>query len=534
MFQKTQILLLTAITLLVVQTINAQDFKTQSVSIFKNGQSFFFKSGNVKPDNGFYKLNEKDVPPALFGSLWFHEPNGGINIIKSYPDTIENKKTRLAVMFHELLEINEGKKLKIYLKGDKSIQGLLEEYISKQQNNGNALPYTTRMVIMKSDTDDNWASFYVNQINHIEFLEKPNLNFEQLDKSPKNIVEVKFGNNKSNQTLDMMYLRDGLNWAPEYLLELKSDTKADLTLQAEILNNGEDLENVDVNLVVGVPNFKFGDKPSFLIDFMKKRGHSFTGGAQQVRLSNAVSFNPNTYEMEAPVSTTTASIEGSENEDYFFYGLNDFSLPKGGRAMQKIFKENIDIAHVYEVNLPERNNRTTFNEDFFFSPDNKNKVFHTIRVNNTTGRPWTTGSVFIINNEGERKPVSQDMLAYTSHGGHSFIKVTEATDIKIRHAEKEIGRTENAKRYPKNSYHYDLVNVEGKIKIRNFKNEEIHLNVRRPITGELKETNVPWLKQGAQSISGNPNKKDNICWEMKLKAGEEIEVVYTYDVYIRS
>ena len=88
--------------------------------------------------------------------------------------------------------------------------------------------------------------------------------------------------------------------------------------------------------------------------------------------------------------------------------------------------------------------------------------------------------------EGKTRPMSQDMLNYTPSKGHTFIKLTEAPDVKIEQAEKEISRQEKAKSPTQNDGHwYDLVKVEGQVKIRNYKGETIDLNVRRTINGKL-------------------------------------------------
>ncbi|MEO1259990.1 MAG: DUF4139 domain-containing protein [Bacteroidota bacterium] len=513
-------------------TTKSQDFKTESVSIFKNGQSFFIKSGNVETENGIFKISEDQAPASLFGTLWFNAPANEILSIKSYPDSVEETSIKTAQLLHEMLFFNKGRQLKVYLNDDTSIQGTVEDITDKQPPNGVIAPQQKNLITMKK-SGGGWTSFYVGQVRQVDFLEKPTIQAEQINKLQKNIIEIIFNEKNPNQPLDMMYLRNGFAWAPEYLLSLKSDKKADLTLQAEITNNGEDLNDIKLNLVVGVPNFKFADRLAFLVDFVKQMNFGSVPINTQF-LSNTITTQRNAYSTDAPIESPITPIEGQGNEDFFFYGVNNFSLPKGGRAMQRIFEEEIEIAHVYEANLPGNNNVRSFGDDFFFSPDNQHKVFHTIRVNNETGQPWTTGSVLIMNEEGEKRPVSQDMLTYTSNGGHSFIKVTESTDIKIKHAEKEISREQNARRFPKNSHYYDLVKVEGKIKIRNFKNEAIDLNLRRTILGELEKTNLPWLTQGTVNFNGTPNKANNVCWEINLKAGEEREVVYAYEVYVRS
>ena len=101
---------------LITFAVNAQSFKTKSVSIFKNGQSFFIKEGKVDTDKGVWKMQEKDIPPALFGSLWFHSPEGNIQTTKSYTDSYEEKKTLDAIALTEILQANVGKRMLFHLK----------------------------------------------------------------------------------------------------------------------------------------------------------------------------------------------------------------------------------------------------------------------------------------------------------------------------------------------------------------------------------------------------------------------------------
>ncbi|MEZ4958409.1 MAG: hypothetical protein R2830_01195 [Saprospiraceae bacterium] len=512
-------------------TLFAQDFKTQSVAVFKNGQSFFIKYGKVKTDKSTYRVKEGDVPASLFGSLWFSSPSDNLAFVKSFPDSTEEKRNVAVQAFQDLMAINKGKKMKVYLGDNRTYDGVIES-MDEGRPGPARLGSLNSLVTMKTSTGA-WVSFYSAQVTQIEFLEKPALSKELLEKLPQNVVEISFADTKSDQELNMMYLRNGLNWAPQYLLELQSKTEATLTLQAELSNEAEDLDNVALDLVVGVPNFRYADRLSFLVDFMKSMPYPDTRFAQQ--MSNSLATQTINYGINADAETSpisTSPVEGSSNEDLFFYHLKNFSLKKGGRAMQRIFNEKITIAHVYEANLPDNGN-PNFQQDFLFSPDEENKVFHTVRINNKTNQPWTTGSVFVVNQEAGARPISQDMLTYTSAGGHSFVKLTEAPDIRIKQAERETSRKERARQYPNTGYWYDLVKVEGKIEIRNFKKEKIALNVRRTISGQLGETSVPWLTQETINNRDMLNKATNVCWETSLDADGKLEIVYSYEVYVR-
>src|SRR5262249_42744703 len=57
----------------------------------------------------------------------------------------------------------------------------------------------------------------------------------------------------------LFYLQRGFRWIPNYKLEIDGQGKAQVKLQATLINELTDLEDVSVNLVVGVPTFAFKD-----------------------------------------------------------------------------------------------------------------------------------------------------------------------------------------------------------------------------------------------------------------------------------
>ena len=52
-----------------------------------------------------------------------------------------------------------------------------------------------------------------------------------------------------------------------YTLRLLNEKKAELLLQAEIINDAEDLMNTDIDLVLGTPKFKFDMYLTDLLDY---------------------------------------------------------------------------------------------------------------------------------------------------------------------------------------------------------------------------------------------------------------------------
>ena len=512
--------------------------KAKSISIFKNGTAFFIKEGTVKTEDGSYMMTE-NIPRALFGTFWIHSPTKELKHVTSYNDLVTTKSEDVARSFMELMQANKGKKMKIHIGKDEVYEGIPEEVIVKDLKGKEKSIINSNVIVFKTATQ--WLTFFPAEIRRVEFMEKPNQLLEKETTTNKNILSVNFRTKKAEQPLEMMYLENGLNWTPTYLIEMISETKARLSLRAEVTNNAEDIEGSDVNFVVGIPNFKYANKLSSLVDFL---GMVYPNQNQYAmnNFSNSLATQTLSYDIESTVTGATApgrpmgnGVTGDSDGDLYFYNVKNVSLKKGGRGQYPVFSKEIKIAHIYECNVAQNATTTGFyQKDFLFTPDNKNPVFHSIKVMNELAFPWTTGTAMVVSEKsGTTRPISQDLLNYTPIKGHSYVKLTESPDIKVKHAEKEIEREQQAKTInAKNRYYYDLVTVEGKIKIKSYKDKKVDLNIKRVVSGKLDKSNVKWLKAERVNRSGEINKVTDICWETSIEPGEELEITYTYDVYV--
>ncbi len=519
---------------------SGKDFKTQSISIFKNSSAFFIKEGEVATKDGKYQMIN-DFPTALFGTMWIHSPTGNLKHLSAYPDSLSREEKWGATNFSEMIALNKGKKIKLWLKEEETpLEGMVESVQEKQKDlaKRGIRPMALQNVItFKTETE--WLTFPVSAIQKLSFLEKPEQLLTKEIKEEKHVLEVDFTNNQARQKLDMMYLAGGISWSPMYLLELESETKANLTLRAELKNDVEDIENTALNFVVGVPNFRFVDRLSGLVDFLQNVATN-AGRNTNLNFSNTFSTQSISYGIESngggQAIGPSGGVEGQATEDLYFYSLKNVSLKKGGRAHYQLFEAPIEIAHIYEANLPQNTeNKNYYQKEFLFSADNQNPVIHSVKLNNETPYPWTTGSVLVVNQQDGTRPISQDQLSYTSIKGNTFVKLTNAPDVRIKHAEKEIDRVVKAKKRLNNqNYYFDLVTIEGEVKVKNYKTKKIDLNIRRTIIGALEESNVKWLKAERVGRGGSYNKTTDVCWETSLDAGKDLVIKYQYKVYVPS
>ncbi len=511
----------------------SNDFKTSSISIFKNKTAFYIKSGKVKTTDGRYRMTES-IPAARFGTFWVLSPDDNIRHLSSYTDTLSEIKEVKVKSVASLLRANMGQTATIVLEGRK-YTGTIE---GPEKPDEKTLDPMINFVVLRT-SGEQWAHLKTPDIQDVILNGKPLLSLEEETRKPQPVVEIDFDKKRPEEPLDLMYLTGNIGWTPLYLVKLLSEKEAELTLRAEMSNSSEDIDDATVNFVVGVPNFRFSNQLSALVQIFGNNRDNFRHLASPT-FGNVSSFQNQApaYEIDIPAPIDGVpfdnSTEGSAQEDLYFYTLHNISLPKGGHGQYELLNNKVAIEHVYECALPKTNEnfyRNQSSASLLADPGKVNMVVHGIKINNNTTSPFTTGSALVVTNES--KPISQDQLNYTPVGGHSFLKLTESPDVQVKHKEKVVRTEENAKSVKQGgrTYHYDKITVEGVVNIRNFKNKDIALNVRRTITGHLEDSTIQWLKADRIQSSHLLNPMTDVCWETGVKAGGELEVKYTYWIF---
>ncbi|MEW6713138.1 MAG: hypothetical protein AB1403_25180, partial [Candidatus Riflebacteria bacterium] len=158
-------------------------------------------------------------------------------------------------------------------------------------------------------------------------------------------------------SLSFSYFGPGIRWIPTYRIELSSSDKARLLMQAEILNELEDLENVPLDLVVGVPNFRFKDVASPL-SLESRLSSALQSSAPQLAVQSMSNMmtqragefnersdmagNQGSYAPELP-----QSLSGESAQDLFVFKVKDVFIRTGERAATALIASDVPIRHVY-------------------------------------------------------------------------------------------------------------------------------------------------------------------------------------------
>ncbi|MFT5722954.1 MAG: hypothetical protein ACI9JN_000059 [Bacteroidia bacterium] len=494
--------------------LSSAQLKTKYVTIFKNGTAFIQKSGEVKTKESSFVWTE-NLPEAIYGTFWFSSPTGTIVSVKSKADTIV--KQREWVSFLDLIQSNVGKEADIVMEEDKKVSGKI---VNAKGNGLDAivlLETTTGYLIIKS--------FDITQVSI-----KGDLNQMVESKNVQTAISINFQKPKDKQTLESTYLSKGFNWTPMYQLNLNDETSGTLSLKASIKNNAEKIENAQVNLVVGSPNFLTTTQLSDLISFQFNVFNNFKN-------TNGLAFANNAagrfYEMDAKGNDNgNVNITASGLADLYLFKLDNFSMDKGERGFFPLFETKVKVEHKYVCNLA--GNAVVNNNNYlkkYASFSDVSQFYHQLKIWNNSANPFTSGTL-IINKDlnGVKQALATAKLDYTAIENCSYATISNAPDLEIKEEEIETSRTSASKYWNKNKY--VAINVSSTITVHNYKSKKAHLEIKRMIYGELKKSDLPW-KITAIANHYYVNEGSNVTWSMDVEPGNEKTITYSYVVYVR-
>jgi hypothetical protein len=511
----------------------------KSVSIFKDQTAFFVKKGTVPASSGSWSIYGDTIPKALSGTFWLASPSNDFQIVKTYEKTIKSEKKAVVQDFSSMLALNEGKSVTLHFR-DTTFSGnvLLMQVKPKKKPD---MPDLNAPLLALQTTEGKTLIFtqaMIYSLIRLEFDENPDYIYDYVSSKKMPALQIDFKSKKGKQPLEMMYLSKGLAWKPDYKIDLIEENKARMSLRATVVNNAEDIKTDKLNLVAGVPNFRYATNISDLLNFLSISPTSNVSSFSNFAIPQNIRNESNLYgDFGGGASNITNNSnvnnlnDATAMEDLYFYTLKDIILKKGERAIFDIFNIDVPVEHIYETVLSDNNVSYSLQYSFI---NKTNPVIHTIKLTNNSTYTWTAASALVLKNDkNQNAPISQDKLGYTSQKDDISVKLTEAPDVSVKFLDKEINREVSKKSIKKGKYTYyhDLVTVETVVTIHNYKNKDIRLDLKRAITGELGKTDEKWQLAPRVQFGYTLNKKTDVCWEINLKAGAEKVITYSYSFY---
>lgn len=520
---------------------------TERVVIFKDGYGLFVKSAAGVADPEGRVHTEKVPGAAVLGTFWaIPEGRALKSTIAEWHETVRPRTDEGSCLSTlELLRANEGKQVTFGL-GDKELQGKVLDVLEApalRPKHPEGLEGTSELELpprggelVAIELSDRTRQ--VMPIASVKTLAGKELSThcvrpgEVATRSKRLVFD--FGKEAANKpvSLKLIYFTPGVRWIPTYRINTGSGAKAEVELQGELLNEEEDFENAALDLVVGVPSFKFKGTVSpmslerTLRSALQQAMPSLMNssfGMSNANFNNRAGerFDRSDEDAAGNVMSLAAELGAEKRQDLFVYGVKSLGLKKGARAMVSLWKKKVPQRHVYTADFGTAT-RTASNEGPLKLSENT--VWHQLELTDDTDVPFTTGAALLM--EGGL-PLGQDLLAYTSPGGKTMIPITTALNLRAVQSEREVGRTADAKSV--DGTRYSLLQKKGTIALANRQQERVTLRVTLSTLGKVEKAS----HSGAVVLDEQDrvNNQSRVSWEVSLEAGQSMTLSYDLSVY---
>ncbi|HUG19347.1 MAG TPA: hypothetical protein VMM56_10240 [Planctomycetaceae bacterium] len=543
----------------------------REVTVFKDGHAFVLHEGDVTTDGEGNVLLDY-LPTPVIGTFWPYadDPNAKLRAVSAGKQRVSLEKTALSI--RDLLAANVGARVEIR-EGDKyyraTITGIPASSAEEQEaaapaGSGPQVSQPGQLILLQTETGT--RAIPIDRIQDVTFIDNPTaqLEYEEI----RNLLKLQLDWNgqapAKTARVGMTYLQKGLRWIPHYKLHIDGDGTVKVQLQATLLNELADLDNVTANLLVGVPSFDFKSTvdPIALRETAAQLSQYFQEGSQTAHaFSNSMMVGTQVARMSdfrhAPVQPAGDVDVGPDvantgrNEEMFVFTIKDVTLAKGERMVLPVGEWTMKYRDVFRLEIPfspplevQQNFNSSQQAELaklFHAP----KVKHVLRVTNDQQIPLTTAPALITSDRGV---LGQGMMTYTSPGSSVDLTVTTAVNVPVSHKEDEIKRTPEAIAW--RNHTYMRIDMQGTIKLTNYRDKDIELEVVRTVMGaaDSVEADGTIRRPSAwdEDFIGRPhwwgwyswpywwthmNSFSRFEWNQTLKAGEGIELSYKWHYF---
>ena len=529
----------------------------EKVALFKNGLGFI-SSGATLPENA-KTVRFGQLPVPSYGTFWvgYSEKVGVRSLVTSMEELERSVPVQNMAQF---LQANAGRKVTLRTgPGEKDVvsgvimTGATEKDIPeppspyvmdalrRQDRYGRyaGVPSTTNILLIK--TDKGTIALNAGSVMRADF-EGGDVVHSAPAKQKRPSIRMELDRPAGGETVSVSYLARGVTWAPGYFIDLSDAETARFSARALVVNELADFENVKLDLVTGFPNIRFGEVSSpvamsqNLAGFLnalagggreeaaRGRGHMMT---QQGFLSNVAVFDESAAR---PMPGYSTAAEGIVSEDLFLYPVKGFTLKKGETAWVPLFTAQMPYQHIYTWRIGDLLDGNARHRGEQQRTDGKvaEEVWHSCRLINNLKIPLTTATAEFVK-EGEF--TGQDVCYYTPPGVETTIRINRTMNVLAEQAETELQRTRNAAKF--HGYSYDLVRVQGTLRLRSRLDKLIKVEVRKGLSGEVLKTSSEAKDFKTATGLKQVNPKHVLTWTVELKPGEEKELTFLYKVFVR-
>lgn len=458
----------------------------RTLVVFKEGFGFYIREGSALLEDGWATTNL--VPQAANGTFWV------------YPLKSEDRVETVVTTNDNRIEFGDPSRIKSVLANK---AGLKMRIVSEDGvvSEGTLRSVLDDMLLLRESAGGFKAVEYktIKSITLTDFPVK---------------VKLKTAAPTGRAGIGVAYVQAGVRWEPTYLMEVKDDASARLTLRGTLLNLSEELKSANLVFVIGAPNLLNVNRVDSLLQGYMTRILEDKDGATGAE--GAASKSAQAPGDSAPGRSGGGfggGLGGSfpppieESGELQYYTKPGFSLRPGERAMTTIFEHDVAVLPFFEWNAD--------------GPD----VEYIVRVKNTTGQPFTVGPVFVVE---DLRPSGQAMMSYTANGSEAELRMAKAVGVKVEARQLEVSRKDvfivgDAKFLP--------VEMRGELMIENFRKRDAEIRVRRTVIGKMLEVGGGGAVKNTTANLSDPNSSNQLEWTVRVPPGQKVTLTYRYESF---
>lgn len=529
----TPVLALVALAMPLVQAAEDVQMQVKKVSVFKNGYSQVSLEGPVSGNGAQLRL--LDVPVPMLGSFWWKAPQGvSVREVRSVSAEVQVPRSRYSTL--DFLLANRGMKAEVMLRGGVMLSGQIcapPEQSSTSSFRPAPVPAAGPGVLLSVGGEQPGSpSVLLRTHNGVVPLMESNILYASvLTDTPRYPTETKevpallldLTAPAPGQALQISALCQGLSWLPSYRLDLDGEEKGFFRCKAMVMNELADLQNVDLELVMGYPALGKKLIPSPVSHYPLSRFLSLLRVGDTRRMAASLTTQNMVMSNALPPEETYAETLPADTgaltqaEDLFFYSVPDFCCGAGQTITRELFSGEVPCSHVYTWNVPTQEEIRRWQRQeqegirAYPSAGAPNEVWHCVRVKNTLKSPWTTG---VLDCYAAGRLVGRTELTFTDEGASSLVRLNKTMQAPVRFSENIVGRIGSER------------TIEGKLSLTNTTGKEMKLLITKTVIGTPLSASDDAVRTSTPDVYANP--LGTFRWEISVPSGETRTVTYRY------
>ena len=513
----------------------------QSAGLFKNGLALVRRTTVLKGP-GVFRV--EDLPTPVHGTFWIESPvpvtaTAGMRLVEmpaadgpvDLQDDLAGRS--VDVYLHDSDRAISGRVVEVTeATGSKAWNRRYErpQYYSSYMYSGMTSP-ARYLIVDKGDRSREYidisqiARVSVNSNEKTIKRKQPVLMLQVSDPGPET------PNRPAEIPVTISYLSKGLSWAPSYRVDLKDDKHLTIEQQAVVRNELAELKDAELLLISGFPSMQFGHVLSPLspetnwASFFQQLNQQFGSMASAMsNMTQQVAIRPDdSGGLDLPAAPN------GEGVDLHYQPIGRRTLDEGDAMSLSVSSAEAEYERIMEwVVRDNRDAAGRYTQDRSQDAEKlQDTVWDSVRFKNPFAFPMTTAPAMILQ---KGRFAGQQQSYWVNAGEETTLRITKALAVRVRSVEQEVPGQREIVFVGGNDYR--KVGVKGELSIRNGRNEDATMIVRRQFAGDLtradREPKLELREEGIYSV----NRRNELTWTLPLKAGESVTLSYEYTVLV--